>query len=103
MFYSKFLNVELEKNVYFSGCVEDGNENENVPFSLALDILRYFIWQCKLNKQKPVFSLLSEEVTNMINQIRKSDIGISDLYHNCSFFKHGEDEGERGDGRDGRG
>ena len=33
-----------------------------MPFSLSLDILRYVIWQCKLNKRVPTLSHVSEEV-----------------------------------------
>jgi hypothetical protein len=50
--FEKFFTVNLNSQLYFSGEAVPGNEKENVPFNLALDVIRFFIWQCKLNKKK---------------------------------------------------
>jgi hypothetical protein len=47
----KFFTVNLNPQLFFSGEAVPGNEKENVPFNLALDVIRFFIWQCKLNKK----------------------------------------------------
>ncbi len=44
----KFFTVNLTPQLYFSGEAITGNEKENVPFNLTLDVIQYFIWQCKL-------------------------------------------------------
>jgi hypothetical protein len=49
--FGRFFTVNLSQQLYFSGEAVPGNEKENVPFNLALDVLRFFIWQCKLNKK----------------------------------------------------
>jgi hypothetical protein len=105
--FEKFFTVNLNPQLFFSGEAVPGNEKENVPFNLALDVIRFFIWQCKLNKKKPTMSAIVEEVKYSINVIRKTSEELSDLFQNCSLFKHGggeEGDGElRGDGRHGRG
>jgi hypothetical protein len=94
--FGRFFTVNLSPQLYFSGEVVPGNEKENVPFNLALDVIRFFIWQCKV-----------KEVKYSINVIRKTSEELSDLFQNCSLFKHdgGEEaNGEvRGDGGHGRG
>jgi hypothetical protein len=70
--FEKFLPPIISAETYLTGSGVDGNEKENVPFSLALDILRYYIWQCKLNKKLPIFSCITEDVSNTINITRKT-------------------------------
>jgi hypothetical protein len=105
--FERFFTVNLSPQLYFSGEAVIGNEKENIPFNLTLDIIRFFIWQCKLNKKKPTLSSIIEEVKFSINVIRKTSEELSDLFQNCSLFKHDggdPDDGEvRGDGGHGRG
>jgi hypothetical protein len=105
--FEKFFTVNLNPQLYFSGEAVPGNEKENVPFNLTLDVIRFFIWQCKLNKKKPTMSSIVAEVQYCINVIRKASEELSDLFQNCSLFKHDggdPDDGEvRGDGGHGRG
>jgi hypothetical protein len=100
--FEKFFTVNLNPQIYFSGEAVLGNEKENVPFNLTLDVIRFFIWQCKLNKKKPTMSSIVAEVQYCINVIRKTSDELSDLFENCSLFKH-DDGDEREDGRHGRG
>ncbi len=100
--FEKFFTVNLNPQIYFSGEAVPGNENENVPFNLTLDVIRFFIWQCKLNKKKPTMSSIVAEVQYCINVIRKTSEELSDLFQNCSLFKH-DDRDEREDGGHGRG
>ena len=78
-----------------------------MPFSLSLDILRYVIWQCKLNKRVPTLSHVSEEVNYLINVVRTSNKEISELYENCNIFTRRNEQavhgGDGGDGQNGHG
>ncbi len=92
----RYLSINLTPQIYFSGEAITGNEKENIPLALFLDILRYNIWQCKLNKRKPTLSAFDEEIRHSVNVICKTYIGISEMFENCSLFKHGVDDGEDG-------
>ncbi len=61
-FFEKFITKELTAEIFFGGARSAGNEKENIPFSLVLDIFRYSLWQCKLNKRLPTLAYISEEV-----------------------------------------
>ncbi len=101
-FFEKFLIPILSAETYFTGSGVDGNEKENVPFSLTLDILRYYIWQCKLNKKLPIFSCITEDVSYTINMTRKTNMEISDLFEHCTMFtRRDEPDGDRGRDADG--
>jgi hypothetical protein len=95
-FFKKFLTPILSAENYFTGSGTVGNEKENVPFSLTLDILRYFIWQCKLNKRLPIYSCIIDDVSYTINVIRKTNMEISDLFEHCTLFiRRNEPVGDR--------
>jgi hypothetical protein len=104
-FFESFLTPRLTAENYFTGSGTVGNEKENVPFSLTLDILRYFIWQCKLNKRLPTYSCIIDDVSYTINVIRKTNMEISDLFEHCTFFiRRNEPVGDRDrDAADGHG
>jgi hypothetical protein len=42
-FFEKFMTKMLTAEVYITGSGVDGNERENVPFSLTLDLFRYYL------------------------------------------------------------
>jgi hypothetical protein len=95
-FFETFLTPRLSVENYFTGSGTVGNEKENVPFSLTLDILRYFIWQCKLNKRLPTYSCIIDDVSYTINVIRKTNMEISDLFEHCTLFlRRNEPVGDR--------
>ncbi len=97
-FFERFFTKDLSSELYFTGSGVDGNENENMPFSLTLDLIRYQIWQCKLNKQKMTAACITDEVSYMINCIRRKNREISDLYEQCTMFTRRNDG--RGDAAD---
>jgi hypothetical protein len=87
-------NISVRACLWFCRLDE---EKENVPFSLTLDILRYFIWQCKLNKRLPIYSCIIDDVSYTINVIRKTNMEISDLFEHCTLFIcRNEPDGDRG-------
>ncbi len=76
----------LSAENYFTGSGTVGNEKENVPFSLTLDILRYFIYSC-----------IIDDVSYTINVIRKTNMELSDLFEHCTLFiRRNEPDGDRG-------
>ncbi len=83
--FEKFFTVNLNPQIYFSGEAVPGNENENIPFNLTLDVIRFFIWQCKLNRKKPTLSSIVAEVQYCINVIRKTSEELSDLFQKLFF------------------
>jgi hypothetical protein len=106
---SKIITKDLTAEIFFTGSGVPGNEKENVPFSLALDILRYILWQCKLNKKIPTIAHVSDKDNYLINDIRTSSKEMSELYEHCTMFTcrnepavHGGDGGDADDGH-GRG
>jgi hypothetical protein len=102
-FFEKFITKELTAEIFFSGVGSAGNEKENVPFSLVLDIFRYFIWQCKLNKRLPTLAYISEEVVYMTNSIRKTSKEMCELFDHCTMFTRRDDGRGDGDDQHGRG
>ncbi len=84
-FFQKYIVKDLSAD-YFTGSGIPGNEKENVPFSLALDIFRYVIWQCKLNKKMSTLAHVSDEVNYVINVIRTANKETSELYEHCTMF-----------------
>jgi len=105
-FFQKFITKDLDAEIFFTGSGVPGNEKENVPFSLALDILRYILWQCKLNKRMPTIANVSDEVNYLINIIRTTSKEMSELFEHCTMFirRNGPDNGgDGGDADDGHG
>ncbi len=93
--FERFFTRELSSELYFIGSGVDCNEKENVPFSLTLDLIRYQIWQCKLNKRKMTAAGITDEISYMI---RRTNREISDLYEQCTMFTCRNDG--RGDAAD---
>jgi len=102
-FFEKYITKALTAETFFSGTGVAGNENENVPFSLVLDLFRYSIWQCKLNKKVPTFAYIAEEVTYMTNSIRKTSNELCALFDQCTMFTRRDDGRGDGDDQHGRG
>jgi hypothetical protein len=97
-FCEKYITKELTAEIFFGGAGVAGNEKENIPLSLVLDIFRFLLWQCKLNKRLPTLAYISEEVTYMTNSIRKTSKEMSALFDQCTMFTRRDDG--RGDGAD---
>jgi hypothetical protein len=97
-FFEKFITKELTAEIFFSRAGSAGNEKENIPLSLVLDIFRHSLWQCKLNKKLPTLAYISEEVVYMTNSIRKTSKEMCELFDHCTMFTRRDDG--RGDGAD---
>jgi hypothetical protein len=98
IFFEKYTTKELTAEIFFGGAGLAGNEKENIPFSLVLDIFRYSLWQCKLNKRLPTLAYISEEVVYMTNSICKTSKEMCELFDHCTMFTRRDDG--RGDGAD---
>jgi len=68
MFFTKYLNVEVSRQFFFSG---GGVQNGLVPKEVYLifDLLRYTIWQCKLQKHSPSFFTVEFETLRLLDTI----------------------------------
>jgi hypothetical protein len=51
IFFEKYITKELTAEIFFGGAGVAGNEKENIPLSLVLDIFRFLLWQCNFNKR----------------------------------------------------
>jgi hypothetical protein len=91
-FFERFFTRDLSSELYFTGSGVDGNENENMPFSLTLDLLRYQIWQCKLNKRKMNAACITDEVSYIINCIRRTNREMSDFTNSALCLHAGMTE-----------
>ena len=93
-FSEKYLNFELTRNNYFHGTVSEF-ERENKVIALVLDVLRYSIWQIRLNKQNISFFTLELEVMDILEQITLTSIKTQQAIYACHYISV--------DGRAGRG
>jgi hypothetical protein len=64
----KYFNFEISRQVFFAGNTENVVNLPNEVY-LILDILRYTIWQIKLQKQRPSFSSIEFETLRTLDII----------------------------------
>jgi hypothetical protein len=95
-FYGKYLHgIILEQSTFFLSNASD-KEFDNKPLNIVLDVLRYVIWQHKLNKKIPSFSLFESEFHYLIGSITGASKNFEMSLTNCRFFQrerrvdHGE-------------
>jgi len=67
-FCVKYFNFEITRQVFFAGNTENVVNMPNEVY-LILDILRYTIWQIKLQKQRPSFSSIEFETLRTLDII----------------------------------
>ncbi len=96
-FYAKYLHgITLEQNSFFLSNASE-YEFENKPLNIVLDLIRYVIWQNKLNKKVPNFNLLETELHYLIGSITGASKNFERSLIDCKFFQRDrrEDDGER--------
>jgi len=84
-FSDTYFNFEVTRNNFFHGTISE-NERENKAISVLLDVLRYSIWQFRLNKQNLSFFTVEQEVVDIIEQITLTSNKINQLINNCTFI-----------------
>ena len=86
-FFERYFTITIPgPQVFFTGQISE-KENENRSLQLALDILRYHIWQNKLEKKAPVVSNLFSEVNDTIGSIYDASQKIKYEADSCDFFR----------------
>jgi hypothetical protein len=97
-FYAKYLRgITLEQNTFFLSNASE-YESENRPLSLVLDIVRYVIWQHKLNKKVPNFNVFEMELQYILETVTGASKSFGRALTECKFFQRDRQEidGERG-------
>jgi hypothetical protein len=82
-------NLVLEENVYFLGMHSD-LETENKLLSGFFDIVRYLIWQSKLENKLPVLNKVLAEVDYLLKIILGASKMLSENYNNSVIFQNGD-------------
>ena len=95
-FHEKYFNFELSRTNYFHGTVSE-IEKENMAISLVLDVLRYSIWQTRLNKQNLSFCTIEIEVIDILEQITRTSNKMKVIINSCNYISvDGRAEQNRG-------
>jgi len=84
-FSEKYFNFELSRNNFFHGNVSEA-ERDNKAVSLVLDVLRYSIWQTRLNKQNLSFYTVEIEVIDILEQITKTSNKTKIIFNSCNYI-----------------
>jgi hypothetical protein len=82
-------NLVLEENVYFLGMHSD-LETENKLLSGFFDIVRYLIWQSKLENKLPVLNKVLAELDYLLKIILGASKRLSENYNNSVIFQNGD-------------
>jgi hypothetical protein len=84
----RFLdNIIITKDMFFLG--NYGNETDNKTMSDFFDIVRYLIWQAKLEKRLPRTNKIVEELYYLLRIILGSSSKINERYNNSIIFQNG--------------
>ncbi len=96
--YDKYLcNFDLNKNSFFITNINE-KECENWPVMIFFNIVRYNIWQNKLEKKIPVFYKICVEIEYAFEIIFGTSPKVFDMFNNCNYFqkiRDGEHMGRR--------
>ena len=85
-FFQRYFTINTpDTNIFFSGNISI-KEDENQSLQLALDVLRYHIWTCKLEKKIPVISSLFSEINDTMGTIYAASTKIKNKANSCDFF-----------------
>jgi hypothetical protein len=90
-------NLALTKNIFF---LANYNENEkyNCALSCFLDVVRFHIWQAKLNKSLPATQKIKSEVEYSLYMVYKLGFRKID-FNTCPIFQGGRDGHHQGRNR----
>jgi len=67
-FFEKYFTIELARQYFLSGQVEQNGPTHREAY-LIFDVVRYTIWQCKLQKQTLSFFTIEFETLRMLDVI----------------------------------
>jgi hypothetical protein len=84
----------MDKTVFFLANYSD-NENYNRYLGTVLDILRFHIWQAKLEKKIPITQKITAEIQYSLQMILKAGGKKLENFNECPIFQIGGDERQR--------
>ncbi len=91
-FYEKYLRgITLEQNTFFLSNASE-YECENKPLSVVLDLVRYVIWQHKLNKKLPNFNVFETELQYTLGVVAGASKSFERSLIDCKFFQRERQE-----------
>ena len=86
-FFVRYFTIEPpDIAIYFSGNISE-KETENYSLQLVLDVFRYHIWICKLEKKTPVISSLFIDINDTLGAIYKISQKTKNKADSCDFFR----------------
>ena len=90
-FFQRYFTIDTPGiNIFFSGNISI-KEDENQSLQLVLDVLRFHIWTCKLEKKIPVLSSIFSEINDTMGTIYAASSKIKNKANSCDFFsRNGE-------------
>jgi hypothetical protein len=75
----------MDRQIFFTGKVSD-SETDNIPATMLFDVIRFTIWQKRLQNENLSYYTLENEVANLIDQICSTCNKTKYLFLNCSFI-----------------
>jgi hypothetical protein len=82
-------NIVLEETLYFLGTNSE-IEAENKLLSGFFDIVRYLIWQSKLEKKLPMYNKVLSDLDYLLKIILGASKRLSENYNNSAIFQNGD-------------
>ena len=88
-FLARYFTINsLTATEFFASKIND-KEDDNKALQLALDIFRYYIWNCKLEKKIPTVGNIFNEINDTIGTIYSISIKTKNAAESCNFLRHG--------------
>ena len=88
-FLARYFTINsLTATEFFASKINDKEDN-NMALQLALDIFRYYIWNCKLEKKIPTVGNIFNEINDTIGTVYSISIKTKHAAESCNFFRHG--------------
>ena len=87
-FFHKYMTIQVPECEEFFGANLGDNEENNNCFQLVMDILRFYLWQAKLEKKLPSKTNVFENVNDTISRIMKVSASMNASLNNSPLFRH---------------
>jgi hypothetical protein len=85
----KFLgNIHFTKECYFLGTMNEC-EQTNKSYTVFLNLLKYLIWRCKLEKKIPSANKIESEIKYMLSIIIGTSKKLEEQLNNYNIFQNG--------------
>jgi len=84
-FCRRFFRVEVTREIFFCGLFST-HDAENASCNLILDILRYSLWQAKLNKSRISYFTIEAEIILIMESLTNTNRKINDNIINCPLI-----------------